>query len=191
MVCRQSVFLAALLILVGGGVPALAQVVDAETIVRSLMPEQRAPKDRSWNADKTTRSYDDVLRGINIKGALPEDVDLPKVDLSIPFEFDSDRLTNDGVQSLGVLGQALRDPRLQRMRFQIAGHTDGRGSVGYNQNLSERRARTVVDHLVVYHRVDPSRLIPIGYGETRLLNRAVPSAAVNRRVEIINVAPNS
>lgn len=168
---------------------AAAQQVEAEEIVRGLLPKEAPPSDRSWGAAKKTRAFDARKRGINVKGALPKDLDLPSVSMTVNFEYDSARLTNDGILALYALADALRDRRLQGMQFQIAGHTDGRGSYGYNQGLSERRAITVVEHLTNYHDISRQRLIAIGYGETRLLNEAYPEDSINRRVEIINVAP--
>ena len=56
--------------------------------------------------------------------------------------------------------------------------------------LSERRAQSVRDYLVIRHGVAPGRLDAIGLGETRLL---VPTGdgvddARNRRVQVVNLA---
>ena len=67
------------------------------------------------------------------------------------------------------------------------GHTDAKGSEGYNQELSERRAAAVVTYLAQYHKVDVSYLKAIGYGETQLKDPAYPEDALNRRVEIVNL----
>jgi outer membrane protein OmpA-like peptidoglycan-associated protein len=168
---------------VGARGVAHAGQVTAAAIVEALLPEKTGPVTRSM-----ARS---VTRGIDIEGELPPELDLPSISLTINFEFDSARLTNDGMLTLRVLGEALADKRLAGMQFQIAGHTDDVGTPQYNQDLSERRAKAVVTHLVSFYGIAPDRLKAVGYGETRLIVPNDPKAAANRRVEIINLAPLS
>lgn len=68
---------------------------------------------------------------------------------------------------------------------EVQGHTDSRGSARYNLKLSQRRAEAVVKYLVEKHGIDPKRLIPKGYGESRpIASNATPEGrALNRRVE--------
>jgi outer membrane protein OmpA-like peptidoglycan-associated protein len=113
--------------------------------------------------------------------------DLPKVDLRIEFEPNSDRLTAASKQVLTALAEALKRPELGSNRFAIVGHTDGRGSEQYNQKLSERRAAAVKDFLVRAGAVEEARLVAIGFGKSKPLDSSDPLAAVNRRVEIVNL----
>lgn len=71
------------------------------------------------------------------------------------------------------------------MRVEIGGHTDSIGSDSYNQKLSYLRANAVRDYLVTYHRIDPSRLIAAGYGESQPIadNRTRSGRDLNRRIE--------
>ena len=107
--------------------------------------------------------------------------------MRVQFAYDSDELENEAILSLRALGAALRDPRLADYKFEIIGHTDGKGSDEYNLELSKRRAAAVVEHLVFFHNVDRNRLVAIGMGEQDPINTADPDAAENRRVEIINI----
>ena len=69
--------------------------------------------------------------------------------------------------------------------IEVAGHTDSRGEIAYNQQLSERRAQSVVAYLGTRSvRVD--RMIPIGAGETRPVatNDTDVGRQQNRRVEL-------
>jgi outer membrane protein OmpA-like peptidoglycan-associated protein len=113
--------------------------------------------------------------------------DLPKVDLRIEFEPNSDRLTAASKQVLTALAEAFKRPELGSNRFAIVGHTDGRGSEQYNQQLSERRAAAVKDYLVRTAGIEESRLVAIGFGKSKPLNSSDPLAAENRRVEIVNL----
>ena len=67
----------------------------------------------------------------------------------------------------------------------IYGHTDATGSDAYNQQLSERRARSVADYLSG-RGVQPARIATRGYGETQPIasNDTPEGQAANRRVEI-------
>ena len=71
------------------------------------------------------------------------------------------------------------------MNIVVRGYTDKVGSEDYNQRLSYRRARNVVNHLVNQHGIDRSRLILQFRGEADVLvdqNRSM----VNRRVEFLS-----
>jgi outer membrane protein OmpA-like peptidoglycan-associated protein len=72
--------------------------------------------------------------------------------------------------------------------FMLGGHTDAKGTDGYNQSLSERRAETVKKFLMENYKISAENLVSAGYGEADLKNKADPNAAENRRVQIVNMA---
>ena len=51
-----------------------------------------------------------------------------------------------------------------KVKIEISGHTDSKGSAEYNQKLSENRAKTVVDYLVKAS-IATDRLTFKGYGK--------------------------
>jgi len=55
------------------------------------------------------------------------------------------------------------------MEIELGSHTDSRGNSIYNQDLSSRRANSVVRYLISMG-IKPSRLKAIGYGENALTN---------------------
>jgi len=67
----------------------------------------------------------------------------------------------------------------------VEDHTDSKGSQEYNQNLSERRAKSV-KRLFVERGVAPHRITILGHGESRpVATNATPEGRrMNRRVEI-------
>ncbi len=70
------------------------------------------------------------------------------------------------------------------MKIIIEGHTDSQGDEGSNRELSERRARAVMDYLVNAE-VDPERLRALGKGESEPVasNDTETGRAKNRRIE--------
>jgi OmpA-OmpF porin, OOP family len=71
------------------------------------------------------------------------------------------------------------------LKVEIQGHADSRGSDAYNQKLSERRARAVLDYMVDAG-IDATRLRAKGYGESRPAapNDSAENMAKNRRVQL-------
>ncbi len=69
--------------------------------------------------------------------------------------------------------------------IEVGGHTDDVGSDSFNLKLSQSRVDAVVAYLVKKGGVDPSRLVAVGYGETRPIapNTTEAGRADNRRVE--------
>lgn len=78
----------------------------------------------------------------------------------------------------------LKNPRIRRVEVQ--GHTDGTGTPGHNQKLSEDRASAVVAWLTA-HGVAAERLTAKGYGDSKPLvpNVTELNKQRNRRVQFI------
>jgi outer membrane protein OmpA-like peptidoglycan-associated protein len=102
-------------------------------------------------------------------------------DLVVNFDYNSDMLTPGAKQNLDEFAKALKDSRLATASFLVEGHTDGRGSEGFNLSLSERRANAVVRYLGGKG-IDTSKLAAKGYGELKPRSPN-PLDPVNRRVE--------
>ena len=70
---------------------------------------------------------------------------------------------------LDRIADALNDPKLRTLDYRIEGHTDAKGSIPYNQSLSERRAQAVRDYLITTHGISEHRLAAVGFGKTQPL----------------------
>lgn len=110
----------------------------------------------------------------------------PALNLPVHFDYDRADLNAAGTRQVVELGRALADPGMQQWSFLLIGHTDRRGTMAYNQTLSENRAATV--KLELQHRF-PSlagRLETSGRGETELLydGDSEEDHMLNRRVEV-------
>jgi len=89
--------------------------------------------------------------------------------LPINYDLNSAVLLPESKRKIDeLLLPILRDKK--NVSVEIASHTDSRGSDSSNQNLSERRAQSVVNYLISKG-INSSRLVANGYGEKQLLNR--------------------
>lgn len=125
--------------------------------------------------------------GVTTFGELPPSE--ASVNLSIEFDFDSDRLRPVAYRVLDELGRALGSDKLRNATFYIGGHTDSQGMEDYNMGLSFRRAGTVRDYLVARHGIAKERLTLLGFGESTPIasNTSESGRQQNRRVEILKI----
>jgi len=112
----------------------------------------------------------------------------PKIDLEIQFDYNSADISNSSMPAVQELGKALSNSALKGSTFVVAGHTDAAGSEQYNQGLSERRADTIKRYLTDKYGLNGADLVTVGYGESRPKDPAAPMDAVNRRVQVVNMA---
>ena len=104
----------------------------------------------------------------------------------VPFRVGSAALTAEARALLGRLADAMQHEALAGVRFVLEGHTDASGSAAYNLELSERRAESVFEFLVL-RGVALERLSVQAYGESRSLPGVDPYDARNRRVEVVKL----
>ncbi|MCW3124795.1 MAG: OmpA/MotB domain protein [Bacteroidetes bacterium] len=55
------------------------------------------------------------------------------------------------------------------MEIELSSHTDCRGTIKSNDDLSAKRAKSCVDYLA-QHGIDKNRMLAVGYGERKLVN---------------------
>jgi outer membrane protein OmpA-like peptidoglycan-associated protein len=103
----------------------------------------------------------------------------------IYFDFDKATIKPESRPALEDAAKILyENPTIM---VEIQGHTDSIGSDKYNQRLSEKRAKAVVNYLVEDLGIDSGRLTAKGYGESRPVatNATDEGRALNRRVEFV------
>lgn len=88
----------------------------------------------------------------------------PSVVENIFYDYDKADLRPESKTALNELIALLHDN--PNVTIEMASHTDRWGSDAYNINLSERRAKSVVDYLVE-NGISRNRLQPHGYGKSR------------------------
>lgn len=101
----------------------------------------------------------------------------------VNFNFDKSTLRAD---ALPVLDDAVAVmQRYPEIKVEVAGHTDSFGTDEYNIDLSNRRAKAVMDYFISKG-VGAGRLSSKGYGESSPItdNDTKINRAINRRVEM-------
>ncbi|TFI57622.1 OmpA family protein [Sphingomonas parva] len=106
------------------------------------------------------------------------------LNMRLNFELESAQLTPAATAQADVFAKVLKESASAPGRFVIEGHTDSSGSRAHNQDLSRRRAQTVVSYLVAQG-VPAAKLKAVGYGFNRPLDGQSAANPGNRRVEIV------
>lgn len=103
----------------------------------------------------------------------------------IYFDVDSATLKPESEPALQEIAKLLGEQ--PSLRLIVVGHTDNQGKLGYNMDLSKRRARAVVQALTAKHGIASGRLSSAGVGYLAPVasNAAEEGRALNRRVELI------
>jgi len=106
---------------------------------------------------------------------------------NVLFGFDQSNLSGDAKVSLDKLVTVLN--YYPDTDIEVQGHTDSKGSMSYNENLSEQRAGAVTNYLAS-NGISNSRTQIRGFGETapKYSNESASGRAENRRVEFLITA---
>lgn len=104
------------------------------------------------------------------------------------YAYNSIELDSKAKAELDRLAVHLR--KNPKLRIELSSHTDSRGNDEYNQILSEERSMSAMNYLLKKG-IDRKRIVPRGYGETKLRNHcrnnmlcSESEHAENRRTEI-------
>ena len=103
------------------------------------------------------------------------------IDLNVNFDNNSVEIKPSYKEKINSFANLMKsNPSLTAT---IEAHTDSKGSDAYNQNLSDRRAISIVNALKAQN-IESSRLRAIGYGESQPIatNENEEGKALNRRV---------
>jgi outer membrane protein OmpA-like peptidoglycan-associated protein len=84
------------------------------------------------------------------------------------YDINQSKLRADAKQELQKVITLMKDN--PNLTLELGAHTDSRGTDSENQNLSERRATSAVDYLIMKGDIAKARIVSKGYGENILLN---------------------
>ncbi|PSJ36831.1 hypothetical protein C7I55_24270 [Sphingomonas deserti] len=158
---------------------AQANAPAARPIARS---DRRTPPRQGTRTANRARSsrYASASAAASTPALRPSEA--PRADLMIGFDLNSATITSDGMAKARIFAQSLLMPELRGKRFLIEGHTDSRGGIPLNMELSRRRAEAVANFLA-QQGVERSRVEVRGFGPTNPLPGRKASDPRNRRVE--------
>lgn len=86
---------------------------------------------------------------------------------NIYYNLDKWNIRPDAATELDKLVMVMKE---NPIKIELSSHTDSRASDEYNQRLSQQRAESAVQYLISKG-IMPDRLIAMGYGESKLVNR--------------------
>lgn len=103
----------------------------------------------------------------------------------ILFDFDKADIKPESASTIKEIVTLLNNN--PDLKLFIVGHTDNKGSLDYNTNLSQKRAEAVVAVLVSEHGIESSRITPKGLAFLAPVasNSTEEGRAKNRRVELV------
>lgn len=142
-------------------------------------------------ADNTSRGAmtkaDQNAKGLGDLRAVVADIDDYKpagAAVVVHFGVSKDTLTKDEKASLD--GVATQIGSLQRYFITVEGFTDQTGNAASNDQLSQKRANSVISYLVGSHNVPVYRIHMVGLGQQKLIDEGKGRKAreASRRVEV-------
>jgi len=106
------------------------------------------------------------------------------VETSVHFGFNKDNLTKDAKEAIDQLAASVASTK--GYIITVEGATDSIGSSDYNYELSQRRARAVIQYLASEKSVPAYKIYLIGLGKDKPVetNKTSEGRAKNRRVDI-------
>ncbi|MCL2074603.1 MAG: OmpA family protein [Marinilabiliaceae bacterium] len=132
----------------------------------------------------TTFNLDDEEEEIFIVSAVLDlmTTDTKMVFNNITFELNSAELNAESYNELRRIIKLMNENL--NLRLEISAHTDDTGTHEFNMRLSDRRAKSVADYLIL-HGIQSKSLKTKGYGKTQPMvpNTTDENRAKNRRVE--------
>ncbi len=101
----------------------------------------------------------------------------------IHYKFDKTNIDDEYQNELMNLVSLME--KYGYLNFELGSHTDARGSAGYNQLLSQRRATSALSYLVAQG-VSEERILAMGYGESKPINNCVDNHPCNNEKHLKN-----
>jgi len=152
-------------------------------------------KDAEYNvsAEKTAyRSDFESLATIGLTSSkvLEQNLYLEEIELNkgirlenIYYDFDMWDIRDDAAIELDKLIKILKDN--PTIWIELGSHTDSRGKGAYNLKLSQKRAESAVNYIILKG-IDKNRITARGYGETQLLNACSSRTECTETVHQLN-----
>ena len=141
-----------------------------------IVPTAKMPQQPSINNLVYLTPYDDIIE---------KDGEVEKIKVDpIYFDYDKSVITARAEIELGKVLFAMQ--QFPDLRIKIESHTDSRGSDSYNLRLSDDRAKSTRDYLILKG-IAPERIVSAtGYGETMLINDCRNGVKCSEQEHLVN-----
>lgn len=129
--------------------PDVHDYIDPETwVILGDLPEDEivypeTPPEPGLETDEFVQSMESFVDSPTASTTRAGDEEIIALHSDNMFEFDESDPTDEAVDTIQEAAQSLRENLGEGTEITIIGHTDGKGSDDYNQNLSEERAEAV------------------------------------------------
>ncbi|HTH51195.1 MAG TPA: OmpA family protein [Pyrinomonadaceae bacterium] len=167
-----------------------AQIEETDALAQAANAKANEAAEAAAAAQATANQAfkDAAMANARINGL--DDYDLIKT-IPVLFRTGSSTLTKTAKVGLDEAAEWARAEKAKGNTngwlVQVVGFADTSGKSAKNKALSDRRAKTVIDYLVLKYDIDLRRLVqPFGYGEGKPIasNKTAAGRAQNRRVEV-------
>jgi len=162
---------------------ATAGIQQAQTSANTASQQAQTANQAATQAEA---SATDAVHQADSLGSVVANLDNYKqvAEVSVNFGFDKADLSKADRAALD--GFAAQLSGTKSYILQVTGGTDSVGSAAYNYDLSQRRARSVVQYLASAHNVPAHKFYLIGIGKDQAVasNSTAAGRAQNRRVQI-------
>jgi len=174
-----------------------ARIAEAEATAKRLAAQieetQALAQLANAKADAAQRTADQAFKDAAMANARINGLDSYDIIKTIPvlFGVGSSILNAEGRKSLDDAAawaqQEKANGNTNGWLVEVVGFADTSGNTARNRTLSAKRAKTVIDYLVLKYNIDLRRLVqPYGYGDSKPIasNKTAAGRAQNRRVEV-------
>lgn len=138
------------------------------------------------DADKAQLSANSAAQRVDVLTNAIVNLDnyRPVVETAVHFGFNRDNLTKEARDAIDQLAASVATTK--GYIITVEGATDSVGSADYNYDLSQRRAKAVIQYLAAEKSVPAYKIYLIGLGKDKPVesNKTADGRAKNRRVDI-------
>lgn len=123
---------------------------------------------------------------IDVEGVMKDIESRGKASIQgIYFDHDSANIKDESTPNIEKIAELLNDN--PDLKLYVVGHTDNTGELDYNMDLSQQRAKALVERLISEYNISSERLTPAGVGPLTpaATNETEEGRSENRRVELV------
>ena len=174
-----------------------ARIAEAEATAKKLADQiaetNALAQAANAKAEAAQRTADQAFKDAAMANARINGLDSYDVikTITVLFPVGSSTLNADGRKAIDEAAEWAKGEKAKGNAngwlVEVVGFADTTGNTAKNRTLSSKRAKTVIDYMVLQHGVDMRRLVqPFGYGDSKPIadNKTAKGRAANRRVEI-------